>query len=100
VDLREGAGLCTPTGTVAAGMAPHVFLDLHHEGRMSAARAAGLERDVFSCCRCGARGAGVGTHLHRQPALLPSYAAANLVALCDRCHQAAHAERSLRVRAT
>ncbi|HKR98110.1 MAG TPA: hypothetical protein VJU79_01225 [Candidatus Dormibacteraeota bacterium] len=67
---------------------------------MSAVRAAALEREGFSCCRCGALGAGVATPMHRQPALLSSYAAANLVARSDRCHEAARAERSLRVRAT
>ena len=78
----------------------HVSRDPYRKGRICAARAAALGRDGFSCRRCGARGAGVGTQLHRQPALLAPYAAADLVARCDRCHQAALAERSLRVRAT
>jgi hypothetical protein len=80
-----------PLLTVALGMGLHVALDAHHEARMDEARGAALERDDFSCQVCGTRAAHVGTHLRRQPRLLPSYEAQNLIALCDPCHEAAHA---------
>jgi hypothetical protein len=76
---------------VALGMAGHVALDARHEARMDAARRAALKRDDFACRACGVRGAPVGTHVRRQPWLLPSYRPRNLVALCGPCHQAAHA---------
>jgi hypothetical protein len=75
---------------LAAGMALHVALDVYHEGRMSRARAAALRRDDLSCRRCGARGSVVGTHLERQPWLLPDYGSENLVSLCGPCHEQAH----------
>jgi hypothetical protein len=74
---------------VALGMGLHVALDMHHEARMDEARAATLERDDFSCQACGTR-ADVGTHLRRQPWLLPSYATQNLISLCGPCHETAH----------
>jgi hypothetical protein len=73
---------------LAAGIALHIALDVHHEARMNAARAVALERDAFACQACGAR--APGTHLQRQPLVMPSYAPANFVALCDVCHEAAH----------
>lgn len=76
---------------VAAGMGLHVALDAHHEARMGQARAVALERDGFCCRACGAQSPQVGTHLWRQPPLLASYEADNLVSLCARCHEAAHA---------
>jgi hypothetical protein len=76
---------------VALGMALHLGLDLRHELRMGEARAAAMERDDFSCQACGTRASHVGTHLRRQPWLLPSYDAQNLVSLCAPCHAAAHA---------
>jgi 5-methylcytosine-specific restriction endonuclease McrA len=76
---------------VALGMALHVALDVRHEVRMNQARAAAMERDDFSCRACGTRASHVGTHLRRQPWLLPSYDAQNLVSLCAPCHAAAHA---------
>lgn len=75
----------------AAGMGVHAALDAHHEARMRGARAIALERDGSSCRGCGARGPEVGTHLERQPWLLPSYGPGNLVSLCGRCHESAHA---------
>jgi len=75
---------------VALGMALHAALDVHHEARMDEARAAALERDGHSCQACGTR-AHVGTHLGRQPRLLPSYEAQNLTSLCAPCHESAHA---------
>lgn len=82
---------------VAIGMALHLALDLGHELRMDEARAAAMERDDFSCQACGMRASQVGTHLRRQPWLLPSYGAENLVSLCAPCHAAAHArERGAR----
>jgi hypothetical protein len=77
---------------VALGMAVHVALDVRHELRMNQARAAAMERDHFACQACGARASHVGTHLRRQPWLLPSYDVKNLVALCAPCHTAAHEE--------
>ena len=74
------------------GMLLHIALDLQHEARMDKARAAALERDAFTCQVCGATAPGVGTHLHTQPWLLPSYEPQNLIALCEPCHAAAHAE--------
>jgi hypothetical protein len=79
---------------VALGMGLHVALDIHHDARMDAARAAALERDGFSCQACGTRAAHVGTHLQRQPWLLPSFKTENLTSLCDSCHEAAHAVRA------
>jgi hypothetical protein len=76
--------------SVAAGIALHIALDAHHEARMAHARAAALERDAFACQACGARAADIETHLRSQPLVMPSYAAHNLVALCDACHEAAH----------
>jgi hypothetical protein len=74
----------------ALGMALHVVLDVRHEVRMNRARAMAIERDDFACRACGTR-MHVGTHLRRQPWLLPSYHAENLVSLCAPCHAAAHA---------
>jgi hypothetical protein len=75
----------------AVGMAIHVALDEVHDARMDQARARALERDRFSCQGCGTRAEEIGTHLMRQPWLLPSYAAQNLTSLCGECHAAAHA---------
>jgi hypothetical protein len=75
---------------LALGMAVHVALDAGHDARMDRTRAAALERDRFTCRACGRRAPGVGTHLRRQPWLLPSYRAHNLVSLCGPCHEAAH----------
>jgi hypothetical protein len=75
---------------VAAGIALHIALDAQHEARMAAARAAALQRDLFTCQACGEQAAGVETHLQSQPWVMPSYAPARLVALCDACHEAAH----------
>jgi hypothetical protein len=72
------------------GMCLHVALDACHEVRMDEARAAALARDDFTCKACGARTQHVGTHLRRQPWLLPSYEAQNLVSLCGLCHEAEH----------
>jgi hypothetical protein len=74
----------------AAGMGLHVGLDAMHELRMDRARAAALRRDGFSCQACGTRGPHVGTHVRRQPRLLPSYGERNLVSLCGACHVDAH----------
>jgi len=75
---------------LATGMTLHVALDSYHEARMGLARAHAMERDDSSCQGCGAQGSDVGTHLRRQPWLLPSYEAGNLVSLCGRCHEIAH----------
>jgi hypothetical protein len=76
---------------IALGMLMHIALDVRHDARMDEARGAALERDAFSCQACGAHAPDVGTHLRTQPWLLPSYKAQNLVALCDPCHESAHA---------
>jgi sirohydrochlorin ferrochelatase len=76
---------------VTLGMAAHLALDLQHELRMDTARAEAIERDDRTCQECGTRASHVGAHLQRQPWLLPSYDARNLVALCAPCHEAAHA---------
>lgn len=79
---------------VAVGMGLHVALDAQHEARMGQARAAALERDEFCCQACGSPGspgASIEAHVRRQPWLLPSYAAHDLISLCPGCHQAAHA---------
>lgn len=75
---------------VAIGMALHVALDAHHRARMDAARTAALKRDGFSCQACGTQAPPVGAHVWRQPWLLPSYGAHNLISLCARCHAFAH----------
>jgi hypothetical protein len=77
------------------GMAFHVGLDGQHVLRMNRARAEALERDRFACRTCGAQAPQVDTHLFRQPALLPSYRASDLVSLCALCHEVAHASPGL-----
>src|SRR3979411_1277259 len=57
---------------LALGMGVHVAADARHEARMSEARAQALERDRFSCQTCGTTGPVVGTHVMRQPRLVPS----------------------------
>jgi hypothetical protein len=75
---------------IALGMGLHVALDVLHDARLRAARTRALQRDQFTCQACGTRGAHVGTHLTRQPRLLPSYRVKSLVSLCGSCHDAAH----------
>jgi len=75
---------------IALGMGLHVALDVHHRRHMSRARVAALARDGYSCRSCQSEGPQVGTHVIRQPWLLPSYQAGNLVSLCSSCHEAAH----------
>lgn len=76
---------------LALGVSIHVGLDLHHEACMSRARSKALARDRYSCRSCGAQTPHLDTHLVRQPWLLPNYGMGNVVALCDRCHEVAHA---------
>ena len=78
---------------IAVGMGLHIALDRFHEARMDQARADALRRDDLTCQGCGTRGPQVGTHLERQPWLLPSYDPQNLVALCPACHRTAHEPR-------
>ena len=79
-----------PLAALALGMGLHVMLDAGHEARMTRTRAAALERDRRTCQACGGR-TRVGTHLSRQPWLLPSYGPGNIVSLCHPCHARAHA---------
>jgi hypothetical protein len=76
---------------LALGMSLHIAADAHHEARMNEARAQALKRDRFSCQTCGTPGSVVGTHVWRQPWLLPSYETQNLISLCGPCHELAHA---------
>jgi len=80
-----------PFAALGVGMGLHVMLDSFHEARMNRARAAALERDQRTCQACGSRTANVGTHLSRQPWLLPSYKPDDVVSLCDPCHVGVHA---------
>jgi hypothetical protein len=95
--LAAAAGLHWPRLLpVALGMGLHVALDARHEARMGQARAVALARDEYSCQACGSAGspgAHVEAHVRRQPWLLPSYAAHDLISLCPHCHQAAHENR-------
>jgi hypothetical protein len=79
---------------LGVGMGLHVLLDTGHEARMNRTRAAALERDRHTCQACGARTGHVGTHLARQPRLLPSYRPRNVVSLCDPCHELAHTRQA------
>jgi hypothetical protein len=76
--------------SVALGVALHIALDAQHDARMADARRAALARDDYTCQACGTR-ARVGTHLRRQPWLLPSYRPRHLISLCAQCHENAHA---------
>lgn len=76
---------------IALGMGLHVALDAHHIAHMDRARAAALARDGYSCQVCGTAAPPIDAHVWRQPGLLPSYRARNLISLCGRCHEAAHA---------
>lgn len=73
------------------GMGVHVALDVYHRARMGQAQSAALARDGHSCQACGTAAPPIGIHTARQPRLLPSYGAQNLVSLCGRCHRASHA---------
>jgi len=79
---------------VAVGMSLHVALDTHHLARMARARSAALARDGYSCQVCGTATPPIGAHVLRQPRLLPSYRAQNLISLCTRCHEAMHRRSS------
>jgi hypothetical protein len=81
-----------PLLPVAVGMGLHVALDAGHLSHMARARSAALLRDGYSCQTCGAAGSGIVAHVRRQPGLLPSYRAENLISLCVSCHEAAHAQ--------
>ena len=74
---------------VALSMGAHVALDAYHLTQTDRARSAALARDGHSCQVCGA--ASGHAHVWRQPRLLPSYRAQNLISLCGPCHEAAHA---------
>jgi hypothetical protein len=76
--------------SVALGVSLHIALDAQHDTRMAEARLAALARDDYTCQACGTR-ARVGTHLRRQPWLLPSYGPRHLISLCASCHENAHA---------
>jgi hypothetical protein len=76
---------------VALGMGLHVALDAHHLAHLDRARSAALARDGYSCQGCGAATPPVAAHVWRQPRLLPSYRTQNLISLCGRCHEDAHA---------
>ncbi len=75
---------------VALGMGLHIALDAHHLAQMDRARSAALARDGHSCQVCGEATPPIAAHVWRQPRLLPSYRAENLISLCGRCHEAAH----------
>ena len=75
---------------VALGMILHGALDAQHTLRMDQVRAVAMVRDGYSCRVCGPGTPAAGTHLYRQPALLPSYRVRNLISLCGPCHEAAH----------
>lgn len=79
---------------VAVGMGLHVALDTQHLARLNRARSAALTRDGCSCRVCGTATPPIGAHVWRQPRLLPSYQAWNLISLCTRCHEATHARSS------
>jgi hypothetical protein len=76
---------------VALGMGLHVALDARHVAHMDRARSVALARDGYSCQACGTAGTQITAHLRRQPSLLPSYRAQDLISLCGPCHEAAHA---------
>jgi hypothetical protein len=76
---------------VVVGMGLHVALDAAHQAHMDRARSAALARDRYSCQACGTATPHVAAHVWRQPRLLPSYRIQNLISLCVRCHEAAHA---------
>lgn len=76
---------------VFLGMALHAALDYGHDAQMSRARAAAVTRTESRCERCGTPAQPVGTHLWRQPPLLPSYDPRNLLVLCAACHRNEHA---------
>ena len=78
---------------VALGMGLHIALDAHHLAQMDRARSAALARDGYSCQVCGEAALPIAAHVWRQPRLLPSYRAQNLVSLCGGCHEAAHARK-------
>jgi hypothetical protein len=79
------------------GMAFHLSLDAYHRARMADAKATALIRDQFTCQICGASGPNIVAHLWRQPRVLPSYSVEHLVAVCDECHQSAHARGAVAI---
>jgi hypothetical protein len=89
IDADRYVWLCV--GHPRVGIAAHIALDLGYDVPMNRARAASLERDVFLCRERGTRSGPMDAHLQRQPWLLPSYRAQNLISLCAPYHDAAHA---------
>jgi hypothetical protein len=83
-----------PLTVLGLGMGLHVMLDAVHERRMKYTRAAALERDQHACQACGQRTAQVGTHVSRQPRILPSYRPQDVVSLCNPCHVLAHDQQA------
>jgi hypothetical protein len=73
-------------------MGLHIALDTQHAARMRRVRAAVLERDGYRCRACGSQ-TRIDAHVRRQPWLLPSYSAGDLISLCHGCHESAHAGR-------
>ena len=76
---------------LALGMGLHVALDTYHRAHMDQARLVALARDGYSCQVCRTATPPIGVHTRRQPWLLPSYSAQDLISLCGQCHEAAHA---------
>lgn len=74
------------------GMAFHIGIDAFHVARMAAARNRALQRDLYTCQRCGAIAPDMVAHQWRQPFLLPSYSPDNLTSLCENCHETVHAQ--------
>ena len=82
-----------PLRLVFYGLVFHVALDVAHSARLARARQLALERDHYTCRRCGAHDETVVAHLWRQPPLMPSYHINHMISLCGPCHELAHAKR-------
>lgn len=74
------------------GMVFHVSLDAYHAARTAAARTTAMQRDVYTCQRCGAIASDIVAHQWHQPPMLPSYSPDFLTSLCGKCHEEVHAQ--------
>lgn len=74
------------------GIAFHIGIDAFHVARMAAARNRALQRDLYTCQRCGAIAPDMVAHQWRQPSLFPSYSPDYLTSLCESCHETVHAQ--------